>query len=471
MRVLITGATGYIGGRLIPRVLELGHDVTVLVRDAQRISGRRWFDKVRVVEGDLLRPEGNWSGHLHGYEAAYYLVHSMFAEGDFSKLDRAAAEHFCHAAADCPHVIYLGGLTPEGNELSQHLASRAETGNILREHLPTTEFQAGPIIGSGSASFEMLRYLTERLPVMVTPKWVNNRVRPIAVRDILSYLLAALEKGPQGIVPVGMEETPSYKEMMQGYAAVRGFKRTILPLPVLTPRLAARWVGAVTPITNRLAIPLVEGILKPLLGDTNRARALYPEIVPISYEQAVRYALDKISHHNVETSWSGALGEGPTYRLSDWEGTIREERTLHVNVTPEQAYRAFTSLGGETGWLVWNWAWKLRGWLDSLIGGPGLRRGRRHPSDVLPGEAIDFWRVEEATPNELLRLRAEMKLPGQAWLQFECFPEGTGTRLVQVALFRPQGFPGYLYWNSLYPVHKFIFSDMIRAIGQRAERM
>lgn len=455
---------------MVPRLLGKGHTVAVLVRDPGRIEGRDWFDNVEVIVGDLLDREGEWMRSLNDFDAAYYLVHSMSGGGDFQHLDIQAAENFGYAAKDIPHVIYLGGLLPKGDHVSRHLMSRSETGDMLRRYLPVTEFRAGPIIGSGSASFEMVRYLTERLPVMVTPKWVGNLVQPIAVRDILAYLMAALDKDALGVVEVGIPEAITFKEMMLGYARSRGLKRWIYPLPVLTPGLAARWVGLVTPIPNSLAVPLIEGVTHPVVADTSKARELFPKIIPIEYDEAVEYALIKISHREVETRWSGALGDGATYRLSDWEGTIREERTIHVKASPEATFRAFCSLGGERGWLVMNWAWKLRGWMDKLVGGPGLRRGRRDPVQLLPGEPVDFWRVEEVRSPKILRLRAEMKVPGRAWLQWEAWQEGEGTRLVQCALFRPQGFPGVIYWYSLYLLHKYIFSAMVRGVAHIAEK-
>ncbi len=465
MRILVTGATGYIGGRLVPRLLEQGHTVTVMVRDFGRIEGRPWASSVEVITADLLDPEFVSKVRLGEFDAAYYLVHSMAAGKGFSRLDCQAAEAFASMASAIRHVIYLGGLVPRGAGVSQHLRSRAETGEVLRRHLPVTEFRAGPIIGSGSASFEMVRYLTERLPVMVTPKWVRNAVQPIAVRDILAYLLGALDVAPAGIVDVGVPEPVTFIGMMRGYARVRGFKRWIYPLPVLSPRLAARWVGLVTPIPNSLAVPLIEGVVHPVVADLSRAQQLFPDIHPITYEQAVRYALQKISVGDIETRWSGALGTAATYQLVDWEGTIREERTAHVSAPPEAVFKAFCSLGGDKGWLVLNWAWRLRGMLDRICGGPGLRRGRRHPTELLPGETVDFWRVELVQPPTLLRLRAEMRLPGKAWLQWEALPEMGGTRLIQSAIFRPAGFPGALYWYSLYPLHKYIFSAMIRSLA------
>lgn len=468
MRVLVTGATGYIGGRLIPRLLERGHDVRVLVRDRERVEPLLWADAVEVVEGDLHRPE-TLAPSLEGVDAAYYLVHSMCGEGDFVEKDRRAAHNFADAAGGLDQVIYLGGILPEGEGNSEHLSSRAEVGKILRERLPTTEIRAGPIIGSGSASFEMVRYLTERLPAMVAPRWILNPVQPIAVRDVLSYLVGCLGRPDTlGVMDVGADSL-TFKEMMHGYARVRGLPRIIIPLPVLAPRLAALWVGLVTPIPNCLAVPLVEGVVRPVVADTSRARSLFPGIEPLPYRVAVEKAVEKTDLQRVTTRWSGALGTAEAVELEDREGMVREVRTRTVDAAPEAVYRAFTSLGGDEGWLVWGWAWWVRGFLDQLVGGPGLRRGRRHPQEVHTGEALDFWRVEAAHPPTLLRLRAEMKVPGRAWLQWEAVPEGPGrTRLVQTAMFLPHGFFGWLYWYGVYPVHGRIFSDLVDAVAARA---
>ena len=469
MKILVTGATGYIGGRLVPRLLDKGHEVRVFVRDPRRIAGRHWLSQVEVATGDV-QDSASVARALHGVDVAYYLVHSMGGGADFALRDRQAALLFGAHAQNLDHVIYLGGLLPSTAQASEHLASRAEVGHILRSICPCTEFRAGPIIGSGSASFEMARYLTERLPVMVAPKWILNDVQPIAIRDILAYLIAVLDKGPLGIVEVGSERL-TFKEMMEIYADERGLRRVIMPVPVLAPALAARWVGLVTPIPNTLAVPLVEGVLHPLIGDLTRARTEFPDIQPISYRRAVALALDRIQKQAVETRWSGALGNDATYELSDESGLIREIRTVYTDLSPEAAFRSFSSVGGERGWLAWEWAWRVRGWLDKIVGGPGLRRGRRDPVEILPGEALDFWRVEAVEPPYMVRLRAEMKVPGRAWLQWEAVPEGDGTRLVQTAMFAPTGFFGVLYWYSLYPIHKFIFSDMLQAIAQDANSL
>ena len=471
MKILVTGATGYIGGRVVERLLAAGHDVRVLARDAERARARPWGTRVEVVAGDLMDPP-TLQPALRDVEAAYYLVHSMHAGADFEELDRRAAHNFVTAARDqVAQVIYLGGILPVADgarATSNHLASRAEVGRILRDGLPTTEFRAGPIIGSGSASFEMVRYLTERLPAMVAPRWILNPVQPIAVRDVLAYLVEALGRPEtHGVIDVGAEPV-TFKEMMEIYASVRGLPRFILPVPVLAPRLAARWVGLVTPIPNSLAVPLVEGVVQPVVGDTGRARTLFPHIQPLPYRAAVERTLARIEEGNVTTRWTVSGGDTGV-RLVDREGIVREVRTRRVEASPEHVFRTFSSLGGERGWLVWGWAWWARGLLDRLVGGPGLRRGRRDPHDVYPGEAVDFWRVEEVRPPHLLRLRAEMKVPGKAWLQFEAKAEDGGTRLVQTAFFAPTGFWGWAYWYGIYPFHTLIFSDMVRAVARAAE--
>ncbi|MEJ2539993.1 MAG: SDR family oxidoreductase [Gemmatimonadota bacterium] len=472
MRVLVTGATGYIGGRLVPRLLNAGHDVRVMARDLDRLSSRPWTDWVEKVEANVFDPE-SLGRALEGVDAAYYLIHSMCSGDDFAERDRTAARSFADAAGHLKQVVYLGGILPGADavENSEHLSSRAEVGEILRERLPTTEFRAGPIIGSGSASFEMVRYLTERLPAMVAPRWIENEVQPIGVRNILEYLVAVLgREDALGVIDVG-SEILTFRSMMLEYARIRGLPRVIVPLPILAPGLAARWVGLVTPILNCLAVPLVEGMSKPVVGDLTRARELFPDIHPMPYADAVELALLRVQQERVNTRWSDALGDEKTVSFEDREGLFREVRTRLLDVPREAVFRAFTSLGGDRGWLVWKWAWRLRGFMDQLVGGPGLRRGRRDPARLRAGDAVDFWRVEEIEEPSLLRLRAEMKVPGRAWLQFEAEPEGTGTRLVQAALFQPRGFLGWAYWYSVYPAHAFIFDQLIDSIAELAREM
>lgn len=473
MKILVTGATGYIGGRLVERLLDAGYDVRIMARDPERASARPWADRVEVVGGDLLDAPSLVDA-LAGVDVAYYLVHSMASGSDFEERDRQAAHNFVEAARGVRQVIYLGGILPEesgGRRSSSHLESRGEIGRILRESLPTTEFRAGPVIGGGSASFEMVRYLTERLPAMIAPRWILNAVRPIAIRDALSYLVAAVGR-EDALGPIDIGTDPlTFKQMMERYADARGLPRIIVPVPVLAPKLAALWVGLVTPIPNSLAVPLIEGVVHPVVGDTSRARQLFPEIEPMSYVEAVTRALERTEAGEVATRWTVSGGDStPGVRFEDREGVMREVRTRIVDVPPARVFQTFSSLGGARGWLVWRWAWEARGLLDQLVGGPGLRRGRRHPTELYPGEAIDFWRVEEWRPPSLLRLRAEMKVPGRAWLQFEAIPEGAGTKLVQTAFFAPTGFLGWLYWYGIYPVHALIFSDMVDAVAREAAK-
>lgn len=467
--ILVTGATGYVGGRLVPRLLAPGRRVRVLVRDPGRVAGRPWAGGVEAFRGDVLTGEG-LAEALSGVDTAYYLVHSMSGGEGFAARDREAAERFGAAAraAGLRHVIYLGGLLP-AESASEHLRSRAEVGAALAAAVPTTELRAGPIVGSGSASFEMVRYLTERLPLMLAPKWIDNEVQPIAVRDVLSYLTQAGEHEALGVVDVGADRL-TFRRMVETYAELRGLRRLVLAVPALLPKLAARWVGAITPIPNALAVPIVQGMVQPLVADLRRARAAFPGIQPLDYRTAVSLALGRVEQGTVETRWSGALGSGPTAVLEDREGLARETRSLLVRAPADAVFRSFCGVGGERGWPAWEWAWVLRGALDRLAGGPGLRRGRRHPDELFPGEAVDFWRVEAVERPRLLRLRAEMRLPGRAWLQWEALPAEGGTRLVQTALFEPNGLFGTLYWYVLYPFHQFIFSALAAELARRAER-
>ncbi|MEK7389402.1 MAG: SDR family oxidoreductase [Elusimicrobiota bacterium] len=467
--ILVTGATGYVGGRLVPRLLNPESVVRVLVRDPGRVVGRPWAASVQIMRANLHTGEG-LEAALRGIHTAYYLVHSMSGGADFARLDREAAQRFGAAARDAgvSHVIYLGGLLPK-DSASEHLTSRAEVGAILAAVVPTTELRAGPIVGSGSASFEMVRYLTERLPLMIVPGWIDHEVQPIAIRDILAYLSLACDYSALGIIDIGGDRL-TFRRIVETYANLRGLHRVIWTVPPVLPRVAARWIGAITPIPNSLAVPIAQGMVQSLVADTRRAREIFPSIVPLDYRTAVSLALTRMEKGEVETHWSGALGHGPTAELEDSEGLARETRSRLVKASPETVFRAFSGVGGNRGWPAWKWAWILRGFLDRLIGGPGLRRGRRHPDEIFTGEALDFWRVEAAEPPHLLRLRGEMRLPGRAWLQWEALPEKGGTRLVQTALFAPRGLLGAVYWYGLYPFHKFIFSAMVNALARRAEQ-
>ncbi len=463
MRVLLTGATGYIGGRLLPRLLEDQHEVRVLVRDRRRAEGKPWADSVEIVEGDLLSPESLKAG-LEGMEAAFYLVHSMSsATEDFARTDREAANNFVALGQHLRHVIYLGGLMPEG-PASKHLESRAEVGEILRQGLPTTEFRAGPIIGSGSASFEMVRYVCERFPLMLAPRGVHHPITPVAVDDVIAYLALALDGPPQEIVDIGCEDL-TFAEMVVGYSQVRGLKRRIYEFPLVKPSLCATLVGWLTPIPRQLAAPLLEGVELPLRAHTERARSCYPQVRPIDYRSAVGAALDT----RALTSWRGAAGSFTTVSREDWEGLYKEERSIHVEADCESVFKAFCRLGGQRGWVAWNRFWALRGSMDEWAGGPGLRRGRRDPDEVEVGEALDVWRVVKVEPPHHLQLQAEMLLPGQAWLDFKARPEGDGCRLFITATMEPKGVLGWLYWWGTFPFHRLGFLKLARVLAREAE--
>jgi uncharacterized protein YbjT (DUF2867 family) len=478
MHVLVTGATGYIGGRLVPRLLEAGHIVRVLARDPARLQGRSWESEVEVVEGDVLKP-ATLTAAMQDIEAAYYLIHSMGDSADFHARDLRAARNFGAAAKDAgvQRLIYLGGLGDPQAALSPHLRSRQETGAVLSESgVPVTEFRAAVIVGSGSLSFEMIRYLTERVPIMICPKWVYTRVQPIAIRDVLSYLVLALETPACNgqIIEIGGADVLTYGQMMEGYAAVRGLRRWLVPVPVLTPRLSSYWVHWVTPVPSSIARPLIEGLRNEVVVRDNAAREMFPEVEPLDYQQAVSLSLAQLNAGQVETAWSDALYSSQRdvepLVLTTHEGMILERRQRVVNASPAAAFRAFAGLGGARGWLYFNWAWRLRGIMDRMVGGVGFRRGRRDPQHVRIGDALDFWRVEDVEPDRLLRLRAEMKVPGRAWLQFRAEPLDNGqTRLTQTAFFAPKGLFGLLYWYVLYPVHGLIFSGLIRQLVTLAE--
>ncbi len=418
---------------------------------------------------------------MQGVQAAYYLVHSMSGSADFEHKDVLAAENFGKAARDnnVAQIIYLGGLGDPQADLSRHLRSRQETGEALRQAgAPVTEFRAAIVVGAGSISFEMIRYLTERLPVMVCPRWVYTRVQPIAIDDVLAYLATALET-PQSrgkTIEIGGTDVMTYGEMMMGYAKARGLTRKLLPVPVLTPRLSSYWVHIVTPIPAGISRPLIDGLRNEVIVREETASEMFPGIQPMGYQAAVELALADLSAHAVETSWSDALvtsqGDIVPVTLTTQAGMIIERRQLIAQASPAQVYAMVSRLGGDTGWLYYNWAWRVRGIMDRLVGGVGLRRGRRDPVELRPGDAVDFWRVEAAEPDRQLLLRAEMKVPGRAWLQFEIAPHAEGqSRLSQTAFFAPKGLSGLAYWYLLYPIHRLIFSGMIRKVAERAAAM
>ena len=478
--ILVTGATGYIGGRLVPRLLEQGHHVRVLVRSEARALSRPWARDVEIVVGDVLDPRA-LSDALSGVDTAYYLIHSMISGPNFHNIDLEAARAFGCAAkdADVSHIIYVGGLGDPGGNLSPHLRSRQECGQLLRDGgAPVTEFRAAVIVGSGSISFEMVRYLVERLPVMICPRWIYSRVQPMAIDDLLDYLVAALTNTrSKGLtIEIGGGDVTTYGGIMLGYAKARGLRRLLIPVPVLTPRLSSYWVHWVTPIPAPITVALVEGLRNDIVVGNDLARNLFPDIEPLDYASAIRRVTEELDSGRIDTSWSDAYGtfgdaQEPV-TLESRHGLIIERRQLLVSATPRQVYSVFTGIGARRGWYFANWAWSIRGMIDRLLGGAGLRRGRRHPDELRVGDALDFWRVEALEPGHLLRMKAEMKLPGSAWLQFKAREAEDGTTwLEQTASFDPRGVAGLLYWYGLYPVHSWIFRGLIRAVAKRAERV
>lgn len=477
-RILVTGATGYIGGRLIPVLLDAGHKVRCFVRDAHRLSTRPWEDRVEVVEGDVLKSE-TLGPALAGIDVAYYLIHSLGSGGEYAERDRQAAENFARAAeeAGVKRIIYLGGINPKTDKRSEHLESRLETGETLREgSVPVTEFRAAVIVGSGSLSFELIRYLTERVPLLITPKWVRTKTQPIAVRNVLQYLTEALsvEASVGRIIEIGGSEVLSYQDMFRGYAAQRGLRRPILEVPVLTPYLSSLWVGLVTPLNSRIARPLIKGLDNEVIVRDNTAEELF-DIELLDYRTAVELAMSRFEKDNVETSWSDAFSSGDdrkmVTRLEQDEGMIKERLTVIVEAPPEVIWNEISQLGGKNGWLYANLLWRIRGLMDLAVGGIGMRSGRRTYRKLREGDTVDFWRVEDVEKPALLRLRAEMKVPGKAWLQYEITSLKTGgSSLTQTAFFEPKGLVGFLYWWTFYIPHTFIFPGMLRELRRRAER-
>lgn len=480
MKVLVTGATGYIGGRLVPRLLSQGFDVRCMSRDPAQLALDPWRDQVEVIAADALDPE-SLDRALGGCDSAYYLIHAMIGSPrSFAEQGRTAAKNFSLASdrAGLARIIYLGGLGSDDDDLSEHLASRHEVGQILASgRTPVVEFRAAVIIGSGSMSFEMIRHLTEVLPVIMKPRWMGTRCQPIAVRNVLEILVAVLDDPnlTDSIYDIGGPDILTYEQMMQAYAEVAGLrKRVVVPLPIFSASLSPFLVGLVTPLPVGVARPLIES----LLIDVVVSRASPPGFDPadlMTYRESLQRALTRISHFDVETRWSDAVTTPAAPMPGDpiWAGArMQIDRRVADSAAPmDDLFWAVTRIGGDVGYYAMNWAWILRGWFDRLIGGVGLRRGRRHPEELRPGEALDFFRVAEIDPQRRrLLLRAEMKVPGTAWIEWSIERSDDGSRLIQVARFAPKGVTGRLYWWSLLPFHAPIFMRMANRIARAAEQ-
>ncbi|SDO20126.1 SDR family oxidoreductase [Actinacidiphila guanduensis] len=483
---LVTGATGYIGGRLVPELLDRGRTVRCLARTPQRLRDHPWAGSAEVVPGDVT-DASSVRAAMEGVEVAYYLVHALGTGRDFEATDARAARVFGEQAraAGVRRIVYLGGLTPSGvpdEQLSPHLRSRAEVGRILLDSgVPTAVLRAATVIGSGSVSFEMLRYLTERLPVMVTPSWLRTRIQPIAVRDVLRLLAgcAGLPPDVNRAFDIGGPDVLTYRDMMQRYAAVAGLRRrVIVSLPVLTPRLSSQWIGLVTPVPGAIARPLAESLRHEVVCREHDITRYLPDPPghPIGFDRSVELALQRVREAQVATRWSSASVPGapsdPLPTDPDWAGgslyTDVRERT--VDAPPQALWQVVEGIGGEHGWYSFAAAWAVRGRLDRLVGGVGLRRGRRDAARLRAGDTLDFWRVEEIEPGRLLRLRAEMRLPGLAWLEMHVGTDERGrTTYRQRALFHPRGLAGHAYWWSVAPFHAAVFGGMARNIAAAAE--
>jgi uncharacterized protein YbjT (DUF2867 family) len=484
-RILLTGGTGYIGGRLIRPLEETRRPLRILARNPERLRPShapgsfvpRVSSDTEVVRGDLFDPASLLPA-LSAVDTAYYLMHSLGAPyEDFREREVSGARNFAEAAraAGVRRVIYLGGLGREDDTLSSHLASRQEVGRLLcGSGAETIEFRASVILGSGSVSFEMIRGLVDRLPVMLTPRWVDTLAQPIAIEDVIAYLVAALDvpvDDPCTVYEIGGADTVSYGGMMQAYARSQGLKRWMVRLPWLTPRLSAGWLALVTPLYYRVGRQLLEGVRNETVVTGNAAARDFPHIRPMGIDAAIGRALDNEDRAFAETRWSDARSSTPAPRrvLPHKAGRrYLDQRILDVDCPPAEAFSAVLCIGGDNGWYAWSWLWALRGLLDQAMGGVGLRRGRRDPACVVAGDTVDFWRVEELEPDRRLLLAAEMRGPGRGWLQFECLPlPDGGTRIIQTAMWDPIGLSGHLYWFSLWPAHQLIFSSMIEGIGRR----
>jgi uncharacterized protein YbjT (DUF2867 family) len=465
--VLVTGASGYVGGCLIPLLLKKGYRVRVLVRDWSSLSNRDWFSRVEQVIGDTHSLEVLTKA-MQGISTAYYLIHHMTSGRNYVEKEIESARNFASAAAasGVQHIIYLGGLANPEDDLSLHMRSRIQTGDILREGLvPVTEFRASLVIGSGSISFEMIRYLTEQFPILLGPPWMNNHTQPISIQNVLEYLLSALDNQTcRGrIYEIGGQDSLTYADTMSIYARLRGLNRRLFVLPAIPVNLMAQFAGLLTPVPKRIAAPLLGGMRTDSVVRDQAAKRDFPLIDPMNYEESVLLALEDLSPGCLESVWK--KGDS-SFRIRR-AGFFIEGQQTRLHAHPEVLYRAITGLGGKHGWLYLNWLWKLRGLLDILLGGPGMR-GRPEEDALSQGDILDFYRVEVLEPGQRLRLKAELKAPGLGWMEwFITGPAEGDLVLTQIAYFAPRGLPGFLYWYILLPVHHLVFTGLLKAIAHQ----
>jgi uncharacterized protein YbjT (DUF2867 family) len=482
-KILVTGASGYVGGRLVRDLLNNNEQVRILVRDKNKVLGQIWAAHVEIVEGNATN-NADLDRALEGIHTAFYLMHSINVGTNYDAIEAEMAKGFATAAerAGISQIVYLGGIANDENR-SKHLTSRMNTGTVLAKgKTPVLELRAGIIIGSGSASFEMLRHLTHRLPIMTTPKWVSNRTQPIAIRDVLYYLRSAAElKSPvDEIRDIGGPEVVTYAKMMNKFAELSGLrKRIIIQVPVLTPKLSSLWIGFVTPVPTSLARPLVESLISEVVVDSKKS---IDSLIPpppeglLTVTQAIELALSRTANNEVHTRWSDASYPVAPWQKAqsdpDWAGelTLKDHREITTDVSLKYIWQEIECIGGEHGWFGSDWLWYLRGLIDRFFGGVGLRRGRRDPQHLRVGDSLDFWRVEELEKEKKLRLYAEMILPGKAWLEFSLEVRDGKTFVTQDALFAPRGLGGQIYWYLVSPFHFFIFPTMLRNIEKAARK-
>jgi len=475
MKILLTGATGYVGGVLLPELERRGHVVRCLARRPQKLAGRTG-PTTEVLAGDASDPDALIRA-CAGIDVAYWLVHSMESGVDFERADRLAAERFAEAAktAGVKRIVYLGGLGADDDSLSAHLRSRHEVGAILRASgLDVVEFRASIVVGAGSFSFDLVRTLVERLPVMICPAWLATPTQPIAIADVVAYLAAAADLPPGGarIFEIGGPDKVSYGAIMREYARQRGLRRLMIPVPVLTPRLSSLWLKLVTPQYSKVGRKLIDGLKNPTVV-TNDAAIREFAIRPRDLATAVREAQLQEDTAFAGKRWAdfADVEDLPHRYGGKADGTrLVDHRHAVVSVEPARAFAAIERIGGPHGWYACDWLWTLRGWLDELIGGPGMARGRHDPDRLVTGDTLDCWRVELCDPPRRLRLAAEMKMPGRGWLEFEVVPRDGDVTIHQTAVFDPKGLGGLAYWYAIWPLHELVFKNMLAGIVRHAVR-